>query len=331
MSGKAGENQIREVSHRVSDFRAMLEGKEPDVEVGDHCHTPHDCPFIQHCWPPEPEYPVTLLPREKGEASTLQEEGHTDLREVPEGRLTRPEHERIWRVTRNGKAELLPGAGEILRRLPYPRYYLDFETTAFAAIPIWKGTHPYEAHLPFQWSCHIERDDGSMDHAEFLDTSGEPPMRALAEKLITTLGNEGSVFMYSSFERGVISKLTEMFPDLSEALERIAERLFDLLPLVRKHYYHPDMKGSWSIKAVLPTIAPDLRYEDLGNIQDGMAASSAFMKIISGTMGDEDKQETRDKRIRSSFIALQTTYDPVISILFLPCFLLFSRLELTSF
>ena len=32
--------------------------------------------------------------------------------------------------------------------------------------------------------------------------------------------------------------------------------MVDLLPIYRNHYYHRDMRGSWSIKAVLPTVAP---------------------------------------------------------------------------
>ena len=100
--------------------------------------------------------------------------------------------------------------------------------------------------------------------------------------------------MYSPFERRVIRELAARFPDLAEALARIVDRLFDLLPLVRKHCYHPDMKGSWSIKAVLPTIAPDLNYEALDKIHDGMAASSAFMEIVAGSMSPDDTKSTRE-------------------------------------
>jgi len=185
-------------------------------------------------------------------------------------------------VTASGVPELLTGAARILKALSYPRYYLDFETVAFA-VPVWAGTRPYEA-LPFQWSCHIEYADGVLEYVEFLDTSGVAPMRALAEKMITTLGEEGVVFMYSPFERRIIRELAARFPDLAEMLTCIVDRLFDLLPLVRKYYYHPDMKGSWSIKAVLPTVAPDLHYDELEGIQDGMGASTAYMEIVSGAV-----------------------------------------------
>ena len=281
---------LQQIPQWVAQMRELLAGEEPDIEMGAQCTTPYQCPFVNYCQPPQPDFPVTLLPHGSKVATELKAEGYEDLCNVPEGRLNNANHERVRRITVSGKPELLPGTAEILKALPYPRYYLDFETVAFA-VPVWTGTRPYEA-LPFQWSCHIEHADGSLEHEEFLDTSGVAPMRALAEKMITTLGEEGIVFMYSSFERRIIRELAARFPDLSAELESIVDRLFDLLPLVRKHYYHPDMKGSWSIKAVLPTVAPDLNYEELDKIHDGMAASSAFMEIVSGNMSVEDKART---------------------------------------
>lgn len=58
------------------------------------------------------------------------------------------------------------------------------------------------------------------------------------------------------------------------------ERLVDLLPLVRAGYYHPAMKGSWSIKAVLPTVAPELGYGGLGEVRDGIGAQGAYLALI---------------------------------------------------
>ncbi len=40
------------------------------------------------------------------------------------------------------------------------------------------------------------------------------------------------------------------------------------------------MLGSWSIKAVLPTIAPDMDYAQLEGIQEGAGASSAYLEAI---------------------------------------------------
>jgi hypothetical protein len=63
-------------------------------------------------------------------------------------------------------------------------------------------------------------------------------------------------------------------------LAAIQDRIVDLLPLLRAGYYHPDMGGSWSIKAVLPTIAPEMDYNVLEEVRDGMEAQAAFLEAI---------------------------------------------------
>jgi len=54
----------------------------------------------------------------------------------------------------------------------------------------------------------------------------------------------------------------------------------DLHPVVKAHYYHPDQQGSWSIKYVLPTIAPDLNYDTLDGVKDGTMAMLAYREAI---------------------------------------------------
>jgi hypothetical protein len=107
------------------------------------------------------------------------------------------------------------------------------------------------------------------------------------------LETEGPVLMYTSYERRVIQGLAEMFPDLADALQAIDTRLVDLHPVTRVNYYHPDMLGSWSIKAVLPTIAPDMDYAELEGIQEGTEASSGYLEAISRETGSRRKEEIR--------------------------------------
>jgi predicted RecB family nuclease len=137
-----------------------------------------------------------------------------------------------------------------------------------------------------------------MRHEEFLDLSGEPPMRALAEKMIEHLGESGPVLMYTSYEKGVIKGLIEMFPDLEEPLQAIIDRLFDLHPVVKAHYYHPKMLGSWSIKAVLPCIAPHMDYAALDGIKEGMAASDGFLEAVNPETDVSRKTELEEQLLR---------------------------------
>lgn len=276
----------------VNDFKEILAGPLPEIKIGPHCRKPYDCVFLMHCRGTQSAYHVSMLPNGGKVAQELLKEGIEDIREIPVGRLTNPTQEWVRRVTVAGQAELRDGAAVYLRGLPYPRYYLDFETIG-PPIPIWAGTRPYQG-LPFQWSCHIEQADGELDHTEFLDPSGEPPMRLLAEALLATLGQGGPVFTYTGFEKGVISGLADTFPDLAVSLNAVIERLVDLHKVTREHYYHPDMKGSWSLKAVLPTVAPDLRYDALGEVQDGSAAGVAYLELIDPATDKGRRNELAD-------------------------------------
>jgi len=278
------------VGEWVAEARGVVAGEEPATGVGKHCFAPYECPFVNHCWPQDTDYPLLGL----GGRATKEAlgrwiaEGIVDVRDIPSDRLNETQ-QRIQRITRSGRPELLPGAATHLARLDWPRYYLDFETVSLA-VPRWKGTRPYEP-LPFQWSCHYETVDGTLSHAEFLDTSGEPPMRRFAESLIRVLGKSGPVLVYSSFEASRLRDLVERYPDLAEPLHAIIGRLDDLMAVAKSFYYHPDMHGSWSIKAILPTVAPDLDYGDLDGVQDGSSAADAYAEAIDpGTDGDRREQ-----------------------------------------
>ena len=73
----------------------------------------------------------------------------------------------------------------------------------------------------------------------------------------------GPVFEWTRYEEGVLRNLIELYPDLAAPLSMIIDRLYDLHPVVKENYYHPKMLGSWSIKAVMPTINPEMDYAKL--------------------------------------------------------------------
>jgi hypothetical protein len=120
-------------------------------------------------------------------------------------------------------------------------------------------------------------------------------MRLFAESLIAAVEADGPIIVYGSFESTIIKGLIGFCPDLEQPLTEILDRLVNLLPWLQNHYYHPDMKGSWSIKAVLPTIAPHLDYTQLEDVQNGTLAQLAYLDIINpSTEPDEREQKIRN-------------------------------------
>lgn len=279
----------------VRTARRVLAGPEPAAAIGTRCWTPYECPFQGHCWR-DVEHSVADLPGIGKRLDQLLAEGHYDLRELPEELVTTPEQRRVWRAVQRGTAELSLAARQELKTFGFPRFFLDFETISFA-VPRWAGTRPYQ-QVPFQWSLHVEGARGRLAHEEFLDLSGGMPARAVAESLLEATRGRGPVFMYTAFERMCLRTLASFCPDLRDGLEALADRLVDLLPIAKRHYYHPAMRGSWSIKKLLPTIAPELDYTALGAVQEGGAAQQAYVEAI-----DPDTAPARRDEIRRDLLA----------------------------
>ena len=280
-----------EVGKWVRRFKRILDEDEPQIEMGPHCHEPYDCPFINYCAGPQSDYPVDRLPGSSKVKEALKAEGINDIRHIPPNRLTNKKQEWVRQVTVSGKADLKPDARKTITGMSYPRYFLDFETAMFA-VPIWTGTRPYQT-LPFQWSCHIQESPKNMRHAEFIDCSGHPPMRPFLESLLKTVGKAGPIFIYSSYERTILNKLAEMFPKYAGSIRKVTSRFIDLLEITRANYYHPDMRGSWSLKAVVPTVAPHINYQALDTVQDGNAAQGVYLQMFNPAMTPEEKERLR--------------------------------------
>ncbi|WP_455206914.1 DUF2779 domain-containing protein [Kaarinaea lacus] len=280
------------IEAQLDPFKRMLIGPQPERHLGPYCNKPYPCPYKKVCEAQDADYPVAYLPNGWRVAQQLIAQGIYDIRDIPPDALHSDVHLWIRRVTREGRAELKPGARQLLQQLAYPRYYLDFECIQFA-IPIWKGTQPF-TQLPFQFSCHSQTSPDNLRHQAFLDTSGEDPRRAFAEALVAACGEAGPIIVYyQAFEKSVINELIVQFPDLAEALRTIHSRIFDLLPVLKQYYYHPDMKGSWSIKRVLPCLVPELSYAALGTVQDGTQAQAVYLEIISGNLGEPEQAARR--------------------------------------
>jgi len=265
----------------VAAARDALEQGEPSTAPGTHCDTPFPCEFADYCHshlPAGPEWPVTLLPH--GGGKRWIEQGIVDLLVVDPAALTNAIHARVHCATVSGDVyHNANGARAAMADWAFPRTWLDFETIGFA-VPRWVGTRPYQ-QVPFQFSAHVETTDGAITHREFLSLDGADPRRACAERLIELLPAAGAVIGYNaSFEKARILELAAAFPDLADALSAMAARVVDLLPVTRANWYHRDQRGSWSIKAVLPTIAAEMDYAAL-EVKDGGSAQDAYAEAIA--------------------------------------------------
>jgi hypothetical protein len=242
-----------------------------------------------------PDFPLSSLPRlHPGRRERIEAAGHDDLRDVPDELLGWIQN-RVKQCSISGETFFdAAGAAADLAPHGFPAYFLDFETAMFA-VPIWKGTRPFQ-QIPFQFSLHILAASGDLQHHGVLELSGNDPSRACARSLMDLCGEQGPVFAYNSgFECRVMRELAARFPEFASALEAIVERVVDLLPIARNRYYHPSQHGSWSIKAVLPALCPDLSYGSLDGVQDGGMAVAAYQEAIHPETTPERKLQIEEE------------------------------------
>lgn len=287
---------------------AVVAGAMPDAVVGPQCDKPYACSFHEFCEalePAGPDHPIELLPDSagKGLAKKLRaSKGYVSILEPSPEELTGAQAElyrRIQAAHRAGQPVTAPGADTILNGLPYPRYFFDFEGIDLP-VPRWAGVRPYE-QIPFQWSCHIERVAGQFEHSEFLDLSGGDPSLACIQRMQQVIdpSDGGPILVYyATYEKGRLLELAQRHPEYSDLLQGYVERLVDLHPLVKAHFYHPDMRGSFSIKKVLPVVAPEMDYGALEEIQEGTGAQVAYIEAALDSSTPPERKAEIEQRLR---------------------------------
>ena len=278
------------VAARVPELKDMLSRPAaPDIAPGDHCLEPYDCPYYLHCTRDAvlPDHGIGELPRlAAGRRQQLEAAGVEEIRDIPEDFPLTELQSVVRRTVREGRPAIHGDIAGALAGLKLPVRHLDFETYALA-IPRFAGTRPFDS-VPFLFSVHTERKGKPVRHVDYLHESDDDPRPKLADRLIKALGSKGSVCMFSDYERRVLRDLSEALPDRAEELRSIESRLFDLLPVVRKGYYHPEFRGSFSIKSVLPVLVPGMGYDELA-ISEGQTAAVRYAFAL-GSADSEDRR-----------------------------------------
>lgn len=284
-------DKLQEVEDNVKQIRLFQENTdEPEKDIALCCEVPYECAYYDYCRRHIPERSVFdikgLFAAKKYE---YYHQGIISFEDVIrfKPKLSDKQLLQVEAEYYDHPDVIIPDKIQgFLDTLQYPVYHLDFETFQ-QAIPEFDGLHPY-AQIPFQYSLHIEHEDGRLDHKEFLAKEGSDPRRAIAESLCRDFPTDVCVLAYNmSFERRVLASLANAFPDLADHLLAIRDNIRDLMiPFQKRHYYTKAMQGSYSIKYVLPALYPDdpeLDYHSLEEIHRGEEASSAFANLANRT------------------------------------------------
>jgi len=200
-------------------------------------------------------------------------------------------------IAQSGREHVdLEGISEFLETIQYPIAFLDYETYP-SALPRFDGYRPYQ-QIPFQFSLHVkESPESELTHNEFLYTDTNIPDHEFVKALQDYLPTSGSIIVWNkTFEcTHVNARMIVRHSEYKDFLEGLNDRVVDLMiPFMGNKkggkdivYQHPNQRGSYSIKAVLPIFAPELSYKDL-DIQEGGTASDTWNRITQGKFPKEE-------------------------------------------
>ncbi len=273
-------------------WEALRLGQTPPMEIGSHCTKPYKCPFYSYCHQGLPEHYIEQLPRAKPKfIEGLRASGILSIGDIPPDYPgLSADQKRVREAVVTDRPYVGPGLTNALSRLTYPLQFLDFETFN-PALPVYPGTRPYQV-IPFQWSLDIQHSSGETSNTSFLHDGNNDPREAFTTGLLDVISPQGTILVYSSYEKTIIEQLANQFPQYQDGLLALPEQFLDLLTLVRTHFYHPGFHGSYSIKAVLPALAPDMTYSALA-IQDGSVASVYFARMIAPDTQANEREQLR--------------------------------------
>ncbi len=280
---KAADSLQGQVPMRLAVMRRMLTASSPPtIEPDHHCFEPFECLFWEHCTQDKPPRWVFHLPGGRRSFQELVSRGIHTIDEIPASfKLTG-----IQQRMKDNVEWVGPGLKAALTTVRYPVHHLDFETF-MPAIPKYPNTRPYQT-IPFQWSNHVLARNGQVRHDAYLCNERKDPRGELAQTLLESVGEGGNVCVYSGYERRILTELAACLPKLKAKLDRVIERLWDLLAIIKANYYCPEFAGSFSIKSVLPALVPALDYGDL-EIREGTMASLQYYRMIFEVTDEADK------------------------------------------
>ena len=275
-----------------SELRVLVMANPPDIPTGPHCTNPITCEFFDRCNLPRPNDHIGYLPRlHASAAEELEEMGVESILDIPDD-FHLSERQRVACTSvQTGQPWFSTELGKELDSLHYPLYFMDFESVN-PAIPRFRGMSPYDQIL-FQWSLHVQREpNAEPEHFEFLALDRNDPRRKFVSSLCAALGDHGSIVVYNQqFESQRLWELAAWLPEFAEQIKAIQSRLWDLLPVVRDHVYHPAFAGSYSLKAVLPALVPELSYDGMA-VANGQAAGLAWDSLGRGGLNQAERERT---------------------------------------
>ena len=295
--------------HKTQLTKHVLEqNKIPDIAIGTHCFQPYDCDFVGTCWKDTQVensiFSLGKLPRQQ-----LLNYYNNNIKRIEDIDVSTIEKKEIKTqvvATKNqteyiDKAELQAYLSSIKGKI----CSVDIEVW-MPAIPYYNGTKPFEM-IPFLFSMVFEADN-KMERLSYLKPIHNDSRELFLEQLIEATNPFDTILVYDkSLEESVLNQLLVLYPSYKNAINRIKEKIIDLaIPIKKGNYYHPNMKGNYTLKSLAPIVSESTSFDGL-DVQSGISAMYMYEELLS-TPNAFDAETLKQQLIDYCEMDALTTY-----------------------
>ena len=294
-----------EITEQVAKLKKVSERKTvPATLIGTQCTKPYTCDFHSHCFAKVPNESILDFGLyRKEERFKLYHSGVKLISDLKDWQKLKPPYNYVVESHINKGFYLDPDKlSDFMGKLKFPLLFMDFETVSFALPPFDRST-PYDA-MSFQYSLHtLQNEDGEPEHRAFLADPSKDFRADFIKALLADLSDTGDILVWNiGFERSKLNMLSLLYPQYEDRINAVIERMVDLaIPFQKKWVYDNALSCKYSIKDVLPFVAPDLSYDSL-TVKEGQAASTLFQQM----MAEPGKDWTKERNDLLEYCCLDT-------------------------
>jgi hypothetical protein len=293
------EKNLDYFSHQIDKMVLCLDQNIiPDISIGKQCFSPYTCDFFGTCWKNtnQPDSIFNIGKSDREQLFNWYSRGIDVVEKITDTEEVKP-FIQLQIEAMKSKTEHLDQSAvkQFFDSVKGSFCFLDMEIWS-AAIPRYKGTKPFE-QVPFLFSICFDK-DGKAEYINYFKPVEEDGREEFLKHLLEASKAFDSVIVYDkNLEVQILNQLKNLFPKYSDEVKTLLNKLKDISTLIHNfHYYHPNFKGNFSLKAISELLFGESQYHDQ-RISTGLVAMNAYESLSIETnpiINETTKQQLID-------------------------------------
>jgi hypothetical protein len=270
-------------THKAQQAKLTLEqNKIPNIKVGPHCFQPYDCDFLGLCWKNINDS-SSVFSIGKLSKQAIFEFYDNDIKRIEDIDIDKIQKKEIKiqvkAVKENQEQIYKEEIKQFISQIKTPYCSLDIEVW-MPALPYYQQTKPFQ-QIPFLFSM-IHESEGELKKYSYFKPIEEDYRKEFLETILQVTQPFQTILMFDkSLEENVLNQLVDLFPEYHNDIAILKSKIIDLAePIRHGNYYHPDMKGNFTLKSMAPLVNQVSGFDNL-DIQSGISAMYIYESLLS--------------------------------------------------